>query len=65
MKWSKVISWTKNEELKVEVRDFVQEQKKLNLSLTVEYLQNKIENDFVNQNHNIINTNNSNNSNGY
>lgn len=47
VKWSKVISWTKNEELKVEVRDFVQEQKKLNLSLTVEYLQNKIENDFV------------------
>lgn len=46
VKWCKLFSWTKNEELKVEVKSFVQNQTKLNLSDVADYLQVKIDKGF-------------------
>ncbi len=43
VKWCKPISWTPNELLKVEVKSFVQNQSKLDLSALADYLQVKID----------------------
>ena len=43
VKWCYPISWTTSEQLKVEVKDFVQSQKKLNLTALASYLQPEID----------------------
>jgi hypothetical protein len=47
VKWSKVISWTTNELLKIRVRDYVQNQSKLKLTDIVRFTQKEIENAFI------------------
>lgn len=47
VKWSKVISWTKSENLKTQVKDFIQSQDVLNLSSIADYIYSRIEKDFV------------------
>lgn len=45
--WCKVISWTPNEQLKVEIQRYVESQLKLNLTKVAEYLQQSIDKDFI------------------
>jgi len=47
VKWCKPISWTRSEELKDQVKDFVQSQKKLNLTALAVYLEPQIDKQFV------------------
>lgn len=46
VKWCEPISWTRNEELKVRVKQFVQNQEKLNLCALSDFMQPHIKNGF-------------------
>jgi hypothetical protein len=47
VKWCKPISWTRSEMLKVNVKDFVQSQTKLDLQVVSGYLQEQVDKQFV------------------
>ncbi len=46
VKWCKILSWTRCETLKAEVKDFVQQQKKLNLRDVADFTKDKVEKEF-------------------
>lgn len=48
--WCKPISWTYNEQLKTEVKSFVQNQKTLNISSIADHLQSEINKNFTRRN---------------
>lgn len=47
VKWCKVISWTESEKLKVDVKNYVQDQKQFDPLKTVEYVAAEVEKQFV------------------
>lgn len=50
VKWCKPISWTRNEVLKADVKNFIQNQNKLNFQLIVDFIQKNISKGFERRN---------------